>query len=384
MGTEETSLFFALLAVAGNLAVLGAAVLVIGGRLGAVRPVRARLAAAVRPSSLWIVWLAAAGATAGSLYYSEVAGFPPCRLCWLQRGLMYPLVALLLWAALRPNEPLRHAGRAVAIGGAAVSLWHLAIERFPALEGGIACAGSNPCSLRWVEELGFVTIPYMAFSAFALIAAGLSVRPPAERGTAGFTRAPVLVVAGIVAVAGLSATLAVRAPATPEQAEYGQVTVRGAALVGFSGPVRDPAIGQALPVLVGIDFSGAPVTVGDAGRPAVIVVVAHWCPHCQREVPNLVGWLAAGNGAGVDLVAISTAADPKAPNWPASRWLASEGWDRPVIVDDRDRTAAQALGVSGFPFFVVVDAHGAVVGRWAGAIPVDLLADVLRQLVGTN
>ena len=57
----------------------------------AARPRPPSLVAAVDDAALWIAFLVAATATAGSLYFSEVADFVPCRLCWFQRIAMYPL-----------------------------------------------------------------------------------------------------------------------------------------------------------------------------------------------------------------------------------------------------------------------------------------------------
>lgn len=150
MSTDVVTLFFALLAVVAQ--VLVAALLVSSSA-------RARL----RPYALPLAWAVAAVATAGSLYLSEVADFPPCRLCWYQRFAMYPLVAILAVAALR------RIALPVALIGLAVSAYHVVVERFPQLEG-TSCDPVNPCSIVWVERLGYLTIPAMAGTAFALIA----------------------------------------------------------------------------------------------------------------------------------------------------------------------------------------------------------------------
>src|SRR6476646_7284373 len=52
-------------------------------------------------NELWIAWIVALVAVAGSVFYSEVSQFIPCRLCWFQRIGMYPLAAILLIAAIR-------------------------------------------------------------------------------------------------------------------------------------------------------------------------------------------------------------------------------------------------------------------------------------------
>lgn len=110
----------------------------------------------------------AVGATAGSLWFSEVAHFPPCELCWYQRIAMYPLAAMLTIAALRRDLGVRMYALAIAGGGLAVNMWHLYVETFPDRTAG-GCDPTNPCTIRWVEAFGFWTIPRMAFAAFLSI-----------------------------------------------------------------------------------------------------------------------------------------------------------------------------------------------------------------------
>jgi hypothetical protein len=116
-------------------------------------------------------------ATAGSLYLSEVAGYVPCLLCWYQRIAMYPLVIVVGVAAWRRDAQVWRTAVPIATIGAAVSVWHLAIERNPGLGG--ACDPQAPCSLLWVNEFGFLTLPTMALIGFVAIALlTLAARPP--------------------------------------------------------------------------------------------------------------------------------------------------------------------------------------------------------------
>ena len=120
------------------------------------------------------VWLVAAIATAGSLWFSESAGFLPCQLCWYQRIAVYPLVVVLGVRALRRHgsRDLRTAGLALVGLGLAVNVWHVVIETWPSLDGG-ACDATVPCTLRWVEGLGVFTIPRLATVVFVLVGLGL-------------------------------------------------------------------------------------------------------------------------------------------------------------------------------------------------------------------
>ena len=141
------------------------------GRFGAVR-------AALAGTGLALGATVALAATAGSLWFSEAAHFPPCKLCWYQRIAMYPLVVLLGLGALRRDRSVRLYGIVVASIGLAVSAWHNVIETFPTVSTG-SCDPANPCTIRWVEGLGFWTIPRMAALSFVLILTVLTLdRPP--------------------------------------------------------------------------------------------------------------------------------------------------------------------------------------------------------------
>ena len=177
MDVEAVQLFTAILALGA--VVLGA--LVLAGRV-----VRSRLApldaalSAIDDASLWIAWLIAASATAGSLYFSEVADYTPCRLCWFQRVCMYPLSAVLLVAALRRDGAARWYALPLAAAGACVSTYHYVIEWRPTLERGACGLGAESCTTIWFREFGFVTLPFMALCGFVAIIVLLAVRPAAE------------------------------------------------------------------------------------------------------------------------------------------------------------------------------------------------------------
>lgn len=118
-------------------------------------------------------------ATLGSLFLSEVADYPPCDLCWFQRIAMYPLAVILTVATLRRDDQVWRTVVPLASIGAAIAVWHLAVERIAALAG--SCDVSVPCNVLWVQEFGFVTIPGMALAGFlATIALSLAARPNAS------------------------------------------------------------------------------------------------------------------------------------------------------------------------------------------------------------
>jgi hypothetical protein len=115
--------------------------------------------------------------TVASLYYSEVAGYPPCTLCWYQRIAIYPQVVVLWVATVRRDTSVWITSSLLAAVGVAISVWHVVIERNPALAG--PCDPSNPCTLKWVEEFGVLTIPTMAgIAGLSIIALTLLARKP--------------------------------------------------------------------------------------------------------------------------------------------------------------------------------------------------------------
>jgi thiol-disulfide isomerase/thioredoxin len=154
--------------------------------------------------------------------------------------------------------------------------------------------------------------------------------------------------------------------ATGGGAETGTVRVEGTALPPFDSTDDDPAVGMQAPVVDGRTFAGSTISIGTG--PTVLVFVAHWCPHCQREVPRLVDWFGAGVPDGASLQGVATSINPDRPNYPPSTWLTREKWAFPTLVDDDASTAAQAYGLTAFPYFVVLDAQGKVVARQSGEV----------------
>jgi disulfide bond formation protein DsbB len=108
--------------------------------------------------------------TLGSLYYSEVAGFVPCSLCWYQRIFMYPLVPLVALALLRRDPEIWPYGITLSGVGLAIALYHITIQFQPALDVG-ACGTGVPCTARYLAVFGFVSIPVMASGGFFLLTA---------------------------------------------------------------------------------------------------------------------------------------------------------------------------------------------------------------------
>ena len=124
---------------------------------------------------IWIAWVIALLATLGSLFYSEISQFIPCRLCWFQRIGMYPLSVLLLMAALRRDTRGGALyGMPLAVFGAIVAIYHIYIENHPEAETA-GCKIGAPCATKWIDKLGYITIPTLALTAFLVIIVMLSL-----------------------------------------------------------------------------------------------------------------------------------------------------------------------------------------------------------------
>ena len=116
----------------------------------------------------WCAWLVAAVATAGSLYFSEIAPYVPCRLCWFQRICMYPLAAILLVGAVLKDRRAHWYAAPFVVVGIPLSGYHFLMEQGVFSESS-SCAATVPCAVPWFTELGFVTLAYMSLSGFLLI-----------------------------------------------------------------------------------------------------------------------------------------------------------------------------------------------------------------------
>jgi disulfide bond formation protein DsbB len=118
--------------------------------------------------ALWLAWVVALVTTLGSLYFSEVAHFTPCKLCWYQRIAMYPLAVVLLIAALRRDRKIAWYVVPVATIGALFAAYHTQLQAYPHQHSSF-CSLTESCTVRFVWEFGFVSLPFMALSAFVFI-----------------------------------------------------------------------------------------------------------------------------------------------------------------------------------------------------------------------
>lgn len=156
------STFVALLALVALAAAVG---------LGVYRMVRGQAAGSLLgDKGIWLAWIVALVATIGSLIFSEVIHFEPCRYCWFQRIAMYPLAVILLVGAIRREFQVKYYALPLALLGLAMSAYHYLIQTFPSIEGGGGSCGAVPCTSKYVDIFGFISIPFMAGCGFIVIA----------------------------------------------------------------------------------------------------------------------------------------------------------------------------------------------------------------------
>lgn len=130
----------------------------------------------IRTYRLYFAWIISVIALLGSLYFSEIMGFEPCKLCWFQRICMYPLAILLGMAAYRGDDHIVPYVRVLSGSGMVLSLFHYLEQKVPGMQDILPCTTGVPCNGQYINWLGFITIPFLALVAFGCITVLLSVR----------------------------------------------------------------------------------------------------------------------------------------------------------------------------------------------------------------
>ena len=171
--THTIIVILAVLGVIGQ--VITALLLVIGALwLFGVREPLEFVRSALWGYELWLAFVVSAVATAGSLFFSESAGFVPCELCWYQRICMYPLSILTLFAALANDHRVARYLLPLPVVGAGISIYHLLVENgVVAQASGCLVSAPGGCATKWINEFGYMTIPTLALTGFALVFAFL-------------------------------------------------------------------------------------------------------------------------------------------------------------------------------------------------------------------
>jgi disulfide bond formation protein DsbB len=135
---------------------------------------------------LWAAFVVAAIATGGSLFFSQVAGYVPCEMCWFQRICMYPLSILTLFLAYHRDHRTARYLLPFPVIGAGASIYHILIENH-VVATPAACEVGAGCTVKWIDYFGYMTIPTLALTAFVLLIIFLAL------GVAGSADAPATV-----------------------------------------------------------------------------------------------------------------------------------------------------------------------------------------------
>lgn len=121
----------------------------------------------VRKNALLFAFIVAAATTAASLFYSEIADYEACDLCWYQRVFLYPQTVLLGIAFIRDDRKVADYIIPLGMIGGAISIYHYALQR---IDGSSSCpVGAVSCAVRYVFDFGYITIPMMSLTAFVVI-----------------------------------------------------------------------------------------------------------------------------------------------------------------------------------------------------------------------
>lgn len=150
--------------------VAGLGILAGAGALLGVRAPLDALRSALWGYELWGAFVVSALATGGSLFFSDIAGFVPCELCWYQRICMYPLSIITLLAAIRSDYRVARYLLPLPLVGACISIYHVLVENGVVNESN-SCLVSAPggCATKWINEFGYMTIPTLTLTAFVLL-----------------------------------------------------------------------------------------------------------------------------------------------------------------------------------------------------------------------
>lgn len=122
-----------------------------------------------RETFLFAAWATSIIAMFGSLYFSEIRQYEPCLLCWYQRILMYPFAIILGIAVVKKDYRISLYTMAMSAVGAMISIYHYSLQKVPFMADNAVTCGRVPCTGQYINWLGFITIPFLALTAFIII-----------------------------------------------------------------------------------------------------------------------------------------------------------------------------------------------------------------------
>jgi thiol-disulfide isomerase/thioredoxin len=187
----------------------------------------------------------------------------------------------------------------------------------------------------------------------------------------------------VVLVLGLAIAIGVTLSSEPVAAGLpeGEINVSGEPLPQYAGENDDNvALGLTAPTFSAPDQNSEIFQLEKNGNSKALLFLAHWCPHCQREVPVVQRFIDSnGVPPGIDVIAVATSIDRGRENYPPQAWLEREGWSETQIYD-LDREIGEAYGLNAFPYWVFLDKDLNVLARRTGNLPEDMVGALLIQL----
>jgi cytochrome c biogenesis protein CcmG/thiol:disulfide interchange protein DsbE len=189
----------------------------------------------------------------------------------------------------------------------------------------------------------------------------------------------------VIIVIGVAAVIAILATSSGDDeddgggssSEYGVVEVDGDPLPPFDG---EASVGLLAPTVTTDSLGGERVTLGPSDNTRLVGFFAHWCPHCQAEIPRVVEWLETNElPPGVEVIAVSTSARPDEANWPASEWFVREGWPEEVLLDDQNFSFGSSYGLTSFPYWVMLDSENRVITQAGGELSTEQFEALLAM-----
>ena len=187
----------------------------------------------------------------------------------------------------------------------------------------------------------------------------------------------------VVLVLGLAIAIGVTLSSEPVAAGLpeGEINVDGESLPQYAGENDDNiALGLSAPTFSAPDQNSEIFNLEKDGNSKALLFLAHWCPHCQREVPVVQSFIDSnGVPPGIDVIAVATSIDRGRDNYPPQEWLEREGWSE-IQIYDLDREIGEAYGLNAFPYWVFLDKDLNVIARRTGNLPEDMVGALLVQL----
>ena len=107
-------------------------------------------------------------ATSGSLYFSEILGWTPCKLCWLQRIFIYPLPVILLTSLFLDKSDVQDYVLPLSIIGLAIAIYHYPVQLTAMTSSGCSAMATS-CDMSYTQMYGYITIPMMAITTLTTV-----------------------------------------------------------------------------------------------------------------------------------------------------------------------------------------------------------------------